>query len=83
MGAGKPGLILLVSNGLDNASEAGFDELLKQAGQSGVPVITLYFAVQPPAGGESHMRKLAKASDGKFIDIRAKDSWDQLLASLQ
>ena len=83
LGAGKPGLILLLSNGLDNASETDFDELLKQAGQAGIPVVTVYFPMQAPAGGESRMRRLAKATGGKYIDIRTKDSFDQLLAALE
>lgn len=83
LGSEKPGLVLLFSNGLDNASEADFDELLKQAGEARIPVVTVYFPMQPPAGGDSRMRKLAKATGGKFIDIRIKESWDQLLAALQ
>ena len=78
----KTELILLVSNGVDNASEAEFDEVLKQAGPA-VPVIVLYFPSQPPAGGDTRMRKLAKSSGGKFIDIRAKDAWDQLNAAMR
>lgn len=79
----RPALVLLVSNGLDNASEADFDELLKQVGQSKIPVVSLYFPAQPPNGGDGRLRKLAKTSGGKFIDIRAKDSWDQLRAALK
>ena len=78
----KTDLILLASNGIDNASEAEFDEVLKQAGPA-IPVIGLYFPAQPPAGGDTRMRKLAKSSGGKFIDIRAKDAWDQLNAALR
>ncbi len=79
----KPDVVLLISNGVDNASETEFDDLLKKVGQARTPVVSLYFPVQPPAGGDSRLRKLAKASGGKFIDIRAKDSWDQLLAALK
>ena len=78
----KTDLILLASNGIDNASEAEFDEVLKQVSPA-VPVIGLYFPAQPPGGGDTRMRKLAKSSGGKFIDIRAKDAWDQLNAALR
>ncbi len=78
----KTDLILLVSNGLDNASEAEFDEVLKQAGTT-VPVVGLYYPAQPPAGGDTRLRKLAKSTGGKFIDVRAKDAWDQIHAALQ
>ncbi len=79
----KPSVILLVSNGVDNASETEFEELLKEVEQASAPVVSLYFPSQPPAGGDSRLRKLAKVSGGKFIDVRSKDSWDQLVAALK
>ncbi len=81
--SGKPGLIVLVSNGVDNASAADFDQLLERVGKAEVPVVSLYFPLQPPSGGDSRLRKLAKTSGGKYIDIRNKDAWDQLLAALR
>lgn len=79
----KPERILLVSNGIDNASQTSFDELLAAAGKAGVPVSILYLAAEPPSGGDTRLKKLAKATNGKFVDIRLKDSWDQLMSALR
>jgi hypothetical protein len=79
----KPDLVLLISNGVDNASETEFDDLVKRAEAAKIPVVSLYFPAQPPAGGDNRLKKLAKASGGRFIDIRQKDSWDQLQAALR
>ena len=79
----KPEMILLLSNGLDNASETDFDEMVKRVTEEQVPVVVVYLPATPPAGGDNRMKKLAKSSGGKFIDLRAKDCWDQLLAALR
>jgi hypothetical protein len=79
----KPERILLVSNGIDNASKASFDDVLASAEKAKVPVTTLYLAADPTAGGDSRLKKLAKNTGGRFIDIRLRDSWDQLMGSLR
>lgn len=79
----KPGMILLLANGLDNSSETSFDDMVKRVIEDQVPVVAVYLPVQPPAGGDGRLRKLAKSSGGKFIDLRGKDSWEQLLAALR
>lgn len=79
----KPGMILLFANGLDNASETSFDDMVKRVIEDQVPVVAVYLPVQPPAGGDGRLRKLAKSSGGKFIDLRVKDSWEQLFAALR
>lgn len=78
----RPGLILLFSNGLDNASETTHDEMIKQVSDAQVPVVVFYVPTNPPGNGDGHLKKLAKSSGGKFIDLRMKDSWDQLMAAL-
>jgi len=79
----KPDMILLFANGLDNASETSFDEMVKRVTEDQVPVVAVYLPAQPPAGGDNRLRKLTKSSGGKFIDLRGKDSWEQLLAALR
>ena len=79
----RPGLVLLVANGLDNSSETSYDDVLKKVGDAQVPVVVYYVPANPPGNGENHLKKLAKSSSGKFIDLRVKDSWDQLLAALR
>jgi len=79
----KPEKILLFSNGIDNASQASFDDLMAAAGKANVPVTSLYFASEPPSGGDTRLKKLSKATGGRFIDVRLKDSWEQLLGALR
>ncbi len=79
----KPDVILLFANGLDNASETSYDDMVKRATEDRVPVVAVYLPAQPPAGGDNRLRKLAKSSGGKFIDLRVKDAWEQLLAALR
>ncbi len=79
----QPAAVLLVSNAIDNASDVGFDDLVRRAEKAGVPILAFYFPTNPPMGGDGRMRRLAKASNGRFIDLRLKDSWEQLLAALQ
>ncbi len=79
----KPERILLVSNGIDNASRSFFDEVLASAEKAKIPVTSLYLAAEPTAGGDSRLKKLAKNTGGRFIDIRLRDSWEQLMASLR
>ena len=79
----RPGAVLLVSNGIDNASRTKFEDLEREAGQAAVPVIVIYFPDTPPQGGDTRMKKLAKASNGRFVDVRDKDSWEQLMAALR
>jgi hypothetical protein len=87
LGDGKPentpDRILLFSNGMDNASQTTFDNLEAAAHKASVPVISIYFPADPVAGGDTRLKKLAKASGGKFIDTRQPNSWEALLASLQ
>lgn len=77
------GAVLLLSNAIDNASEISFDGLVRRAEKSGVPIVAFYFPTNPPLNGDARMRKLAKVSGGRFIDLRLKDSWEQLVAALQ
>ncbi len=75
--------VLLVSNAIDNASDLSFDDLTRRAEKAGVPILSFYFPTNPPQNGDSRMRKLAKVSGGRFIDVRGKDSWEQLVAALR
>jgi hypothetical protein len=79
----KPERILLLSNGIDNASQTSFDDMMTAAGKANVPITTLYLSSDPPAGGDSRLKKLAKATNGRFIDVRLKDSWEQLMGALR
>lgn len=79
----KPEKVLLISNGLDNASQASFEDLMTAAGKANVPITSLYFASDPPAGGDARLKKLSKATGGRFIDVRLRDSWEQLVAALR
>ncbi len=75
--------VLLLSNAIDNASDLSFDELTRRAEKAGIPIVAFYFPSNPPLSGDSRMRKLAKVSGGRFIDVRVRDSWEQLLAALR
>ena len=75
--------LLLVSNAIDNASDLPFDQLARRVEKAGVPIIAFYFPTKPPLSGDSRMRKLAKVSAGRFIDVRVKDSWEQLVDALR
>ena len=75
--------VLLLSNGIDNASAASFKDLARHAKRAGVPILAFYFPTELPQKGPSRMRRLAKVSGGQFIDLRAKDSWHRLLAALR
>lgn len=79
----KPEVLLLISNGVDNASETGFEDLLGRVSEAGTRIVSLHFPTEASGGGESRLRKLAKASGGKLIDIRAKNSWDELVVALR
>jgi hypothetical protein len=81
--ADKPDKILLISNGVDNASQASFDDLMAAAGKANVPITTLYFFAEPTSGGDTRLKKLAKATGGRFIDVRVKDTWEQLVGALR
>jgi hypothetical protein len=87
LGDGKPentpDRILLFSNGMDNASTTTFDSLEAAAHKVSVPVVSIYFPAEPTGGGDTRLKKLAKASGGKFIDTRQPNSWESLVASLQ
>jgi hypothetical protein len=87
LGDGKPETtpdrILLLTNGMDNASKTTFDDLETAARKTGVPVISIYFPEQPTGGGDTRLKKLTKASGGKFIDTRLPNSWESIVASLQ
>lgn len=79
----QPATVLLISNAIDNASDVDFEDMVRRAEKTGVPILAFYFPSNPPMNGDSRMRRLAKASNGRFIDLRLKDSWEQLLAGLQ
>jgi hypothetical protein len=79
----KPEKLLLFSNGVDNASQASFDDLMAAAGKANVPITSVYFASDPPSGGDTRLKKLSKTTGGRFIDVRLRDSWEQLLAALR
>jgi hypothetical protein len=87
LGDGKPETtpdrILLFTNGMDNASQTTFDNLEAAVHKAGVPVISIYFPAEPTGGGDTRLKKLAKASGGRFIDTREKNSWELLVAALQ
>ncbi len=76
------GAVLLVSNGVDNASDVSFDDLTRRAEKAAVPIFAFYYPTNPPLNGDSRMRKLAKVSGGRYIDVRLKDCWEQLVAAL-
>jgi hypothetical protein len=86
LGDGKPEStperILLFSNGMDNASATTFDALEAAASKAKVPVICVYIPNDPPQGGDARLKKIAKASGGKFIDTRQPGAWEQLTGSL-
>ena len=75
--------VLLLSNGIDNASAASFKDLARRAKKTGVPILAIYLSTNPPQKGPSRMRRLAKVSGGRFIDATAQDNWQQLLAALR
>jgi len=79
----KPEKILLLSNGVDNASQASFDDLMAAAGKANVPITALYFVAEPTSGGDARLKRLTKATGGRFIDVRAKDTWEQLVGALR
>jgi len=87
LGDGKPETtpdrILLLTNGVDNASKTTFDDLEAAARKTAVPVISIYFPAEPPGGGDTRLKKLVKASGGKFIDTRQPNSWELVVAALQ
>jgi len=80
---GREAAVLLVSNGIDNASGSPFDEVARRVEKASIPIIAFYFPTNPPQGGDSRLRKLARVSGGCFIDVRARDSWDRLLSALR
>ncbi len=75
--------VLLLSNAIDNASDISFDDLVRRAEKSAVPVLAFYFPTNPPQNGDARMRRLAKVSGGRFVDVRGKDSWEQLVTALR
>ena len=79
----KESAVLVVSNGIDNASDVGFDDLMRRAEKAAIPIIVFYYPTNPPLNGDSRLRKLAKSSGGRFIDVRLRDSWEQLMAALR
>jgi len=87
VGSGKsderPERILLFSNGIDNASEASLEDAENAAHKAEVPVSCVYLPSNPPAGGDGRLKRLAKATGGKFIDLREKNSWDVLMSALK
>jgi hypothetical protein len=68
---------------VDNASATTFDNLEAAAHKAAVPIVSIYFPAEPAGGGDTRLKKLAKASGGKFIDTRQPNSWELLVAALQ
>jgi hypothetical protein len=79
----KPDRILVFTNGMDNASQTSFDALEAAARKAAVPITSIYFPETPTGGGDTRLKKLAKASGGRFIDTREKNSWESLVAALR
>lgn len=80
----RPGsVVLLLSNAIDNASDISFDDATRRAEKAAAPILAFYFPTNPPQNGDARMRRLAKVSGGRFIDVRMKDSWEQLVAALR
>ncbi len=75
--------ILLLANGIDNASQMTFEDALAAAEKAAVPILAFYFPNSPAMGGDGRMKKLAKNTGGQFIDLRTKDPWEQLLSALR
>lgn len=78
-----PERILLFSNGIDNASQATIDDAEEAARKMEVPISCVYLPATPTGGGDGKLKKLAKATGGKFIDLREKNSWDILMSALK